>query len=108
MIELNQLASLWNGHYVQLWKPPEKDKFNAYQGDRGEFVVRLRELLAEFDASSQVTQLPTVFDKKLAEIVLRFQVVNGLDADGIVGPKTWILVNNLANAERPRLRLKGG
>lgn len=101
--ELNQLASLWNGNYVQLWKIPGKGKYILREGDVGDNVLRLRERLTVIDMDSLEAITPTVFDETLTERVSRFQTKNGLDADGVVGPKTWILLNNTLNAERPRL-----
>ncbi len=104
--ELNQLVALWNGHYVLLSKIPVKGKYLLRQGDNGKNVVGLRELLASVDEDVMETPTPWFYDEKLARLVVKFQVDNGLVADGVVGPKTWVLLHNRANTTQPRLILK--
>jgi len=42
----------------------------------------------------------------LEQRVKAFQVAAGINADGIVGPRTWILLNN-SDADIPRLSTRG-
>ncbi|HFD10847.1 MAG TPA: hypothetical protein ENJ32_00020, partial [Crenotrichaceae bacterium] len=104
---LSQLVPLWNGNYVQLWKPFGPGKYILRQGDQGKNVFKLRELLAAFDDKSLETVTPLIFDEVLTRIVTQFQIKSGLDADGVVGPKTWILLNNSVDTGRPWLIMKG-
>ncbi|MEE9412064.1 MAG: AAA family ATPase [Methylococcales bacterium] len=104
--ELNHLVSLWNGNYVQLVKIPGKGKYILRQGDRASNVVKLRQMLASFNAKSMVTKTPGLYDKALANLVIQFQAEKGLTADSVVGPKTWLFLDNTINTKRPRLLLK--
>ena len=104
--ELNQLVSLWNGNYVQLVKIPGEGKYILRVGDRNKNVVKLRERLASFNAKILVTNTPNYYDKALARHVIQYQAEKGLVADGVVGPKTWLLLDNAINTQRPRLIVK--
>jgi general secretion pathway protein A len=104
--ELNQLVSLWNGNYVQLVKIPGKGKYILRVGDRNKNVVKLRQMLVSFNANVLVTKTPAYYDKALARLVIQYQAKKGLVADGVVGPKTWLLLDNTINTKRPRLILK--
>jgi len=101
--DLNQLMPLWNGNYVQLWKIPGKGKYILRKGDQGDNVVRLRNLLAQIENKPLDSKTPMSFDQELSDLVTHFQTNSGLEADGVVGPKTWILLNNSVNPDRPRL-----
>jgi general secretion pathway protein A len=104
--ELNQLVSLWNGNYVQLVKMPGKGKYILRVGDRNQNVVKLRQMLVSFNTNVLVTKTPDYYDKALARLVIQYQAKKGLVADGVVGPKTWLLLDNTINSKRPRLILK--
>ena len=43
------------------------------------------------------------FDELMVEDVRTFQRSEGLDADGLVGPYTLILMNSRLNTDQPRL-----
>ena len=105
--ELTQLVLLWNGSYVQLWKPPGIGKYLLREGDQSDKVRRLRKLLISFDQDITETPSPGLFDDTLTDSVIRFQKASGLKADGVVGPKTWILLRNATDNERPRLMIEG-
>ena len=56
------------------------------QGDRGEVVTQLQDFLSNAGSSLKIDG---IFGNGTASAVRAFQKKNGLDADGIVGPKTW-------------------
>jgi general secretion pathway protein A len=62
---------------------------------RGEAILWLRQQLALVDGISDVAD-STVFDDALRQRVKNFQRNNGLQADGVVGARTMILLNSLA------------
>src|SRR5688572_3784148 len=58
-------------------------------------IIRKR-LLMEYEpqkARSLKTQTDTIFDENLATLVKKFQTLNGVKADGIIGPETVKLMN---------------
>lgn len=59
-------------------------------GDRDPVVIQLRQLLAKRGVVANYTVSdPNLFDPGLTQLVKAFQKASGLEADGIVGPRTW-------------------
>lgn len=65
-------------------------------GDAGEYVTYLQEVLAETGAGSMIFLSVTgSFDDATEQLVRFFQAMHGLDVDGIVGPKTWTVIHEM-------------
>lgn len=79
-----------------------RDGRTMKKGDRSERVVALRDRIAlEDDLRKELDQSTDLFDEALEEAVRRFQRLHGLDADGVVGPKT-VATLNVSVEERVR------
>jgi general secretion pathway protein A len=91
-----------------LWRPT-LDVPLLGPGSTGESVTWLRERLALADGESiEPTSGEDLFDDELQERLQRFQKANGLNADGIAGPWTMILLNNIQlPPETPTLEVGG-
>ena len=63
------------------------------QGSRGNLVKYLQFMLSTMGYS--VGSMDGIFGSNTAAAVRAFQQANGLDADGIVGRRTWYKLNNL-------------
>jgi murein L,D-transpeptidase YcbB/YkuD len=75
---------------------------------RGEEVVRLRRSLEAIDGALPASGDPALFDETLAERVRSFQRARQLEADGIVGARTQIVMSTeLGSPDTPYL-LEGG
>lgn len=98
------LARLWTGEFELVWR------MNAgvaliHRGMRGDAVVWLRQHLARAmadaaDAANDAdgaAQAPVsrYFGSGVESRVRNFQLMNGLKPDGLVGPRTQILLNGL-------------
>lgn len=72
-------------------------------------IPALRERLVregfDFDATAAATETPEVFDKSLEAAVKAFQTRHGLDADGVVGPRSFVSLNRTAQDRVDQLRL---
>jgi general secretion pathway protein A len=92
---LPEIEALWPGDFVMLWRPV-LDIPLLGQGSTGEAVTWLRERLALADGEPKA-KITTEdrFDAALQSRLQRFQEANGLNADGIAGPWTMIMLNNL-------------
>ena len=74
--------------------------------DRDERIPALRARLAVTDAAVETNPLdPTLYDTGLASAVERFQLQHGLDADGLVGPRTLAAMNVPVDARIDQLRV---
>lgn len=56
------------------------------RGDKGDAVVELQSLLSKVGSTLQIDG---IFGTGTASAVRAFQTKNGLEVDGVVGPKTW-------------------
>ncbi|MFM1884881.1 MAG: hypothetical protein RL026_38 [Pseudomonadota bacterium] len=101
-----QLEQEWRGAFLLLWSPDDPDTRPLALGAGGDTVRMLRRKLARFEPS-----LPTGsdnFDEALQDVLRRFQAAHGLQADGIAGVQTALLLDAVYGpADRPSLRRAG-
>lgn len=60
------------------------------KGDEGDLVKRLQNKLLD---SGEEVSVTSVFDDMTKQAVINFQTKNNLKADGVVGPKTWVILS---------------
>ena len=94
-VPLAQLTPLWNGQYLLLWRS-QIDLLLIGPGNTGEAVLWLRRRLALAAGQAAPEPLSATFDKTLGEQLRTFQRDQGLQADGMAGGRTLVLLNNLA------------
>jgi len=105
---LEQLTPLWTGDYLLLWRTPVVQRVLG-PGASGEEVRWLRQRLAVATGQTLSEPLPELFDAALAEQVRNFQREQGLQPDGLAGPRTLVLLSGLApEPGAPMLRAKTG
>lgn len=98
------LDEYWDGEFLVLWQPPPVGGAVIGPGSSGESVRWLRNLLSQVPELAFEATSSGVFDQSLWETVRRFQELQGLDADGVAGPKTLIRLHNVVGMpEIPRL-----
>ncbi len=98
------LDERWSGDYLMLWRLPPSGLRYIGKGSSGEGVVWLRERLAGLPGQSLGDTTSPRFDAALAEAVRRFQEDNGLNVDGVAGPRTLVLLSNVTSpGDVPRL-----
>ncbi|MEM6707234.1 MAG: AAA family ATPase [Pseudomonadota bacterium] len=95
-----ELRDSWFGSFVVVWQTPPRYPGNLRSGDRHPTVEWLREQMIHLTALPLESNQSQRFGKDLEEAVVLFQEQEGLLADGIVGPETWIRIHQ-------RLRLPG-
>ena len=97
------LDERWSGDYLILWRPPPFNGTVIGRGSGADAVAWLRERIAALPGAS-IDAKPARYDAALTEAVKRFQSEQGLSVDGVAGPHTLILLNNvLSSADVPRL-----
>ena len=92
-LPLEQIGLLWTGEFLMLWRRETDESFIGPQ-TQGESVAWLRRRLAEAENRPPSPTASTVWDDALRESLLRFQVAQGLDRDGLAGPRTLIVLSN--------------
>ena len=97
----------FGGEFTTLWRGPRAFREMVAQGDRGADVDWLAQRLAGL-ASSTAPALDTPFDARLKEALRAFQAAQGLKADGVAGPHTYMRLNQLSGVAEPRLLAANG
>ena len=104
-VQVKDLEEYWFGAYLLFWKPAGGSDEQIGPGMQSDKVRWLRQSLATIDADYQPNeQNSDVFDPELEERLIAFQREHRLEADGLAGQKTQIIINTLlASDDRPRL-----
>ena len=105
-VPVADLTHYWFGQFMILWRPPNANEQQIGPGTRSPNVVWLRESLAEINKRNlEFTGDSEVFDDQLATLLIEFQRRHRLDADGIAGLKTQIIINSMLESNQsPRLK----
>ena len=94
-VTVDELTRDWLGHYRVLWKTPPKGSAVLRPGDQGSDVAWLREQMQRATGLTSIAPDPRYYDDGLKQLVQEFQRNQGLQDDGIAGPRTLIYLNNL-------------
>ncbi len=90
----NDIAAIWSGDYLLLWRPPAAYQDTMQRGRKGPDVAWLRNRMAELAGEPAEPMAEATFDADLKARVMSFQRSHPLSVDGIVGPQTLIHLNN--------------
>ncbi len=103
---IEQMVTHWDGYYLMLWKSPLKDGKTIHPGQSSRGVFWVRKQLALKPSHSLSTQYSILFNEELKGEVIKFQKQQNLLTDGIIGPRTFIHLQNIDPKDlSPKLRL---
>lgn len=104
-VGLDVLTDYWLGQFLLLWRPANDNDQPIGPGMKSENVRWLRQSLETIDTGFNSTSGdPDLFDTELQEQLIAFQRQHRLEADGIAGQKTIIIINSLLAVDgTPRL-----
>ena len=104
-VPTEQLSRYWFGQFILVWRPAIGDDQPIRPGTQGESVRWLRESLVSLNSGERpVSVNADIYDADLQEQVIAFQRRHRLEADGLAGQKTQIIINSLlASDDIPRL-----
>jgi general secretion pathway protein A len=106
-VPTSALADYWFGQFMLVWRPVNGSDQAIGPGMRGETVLWLRESLAALAGTRQSAAGSDLYDSELEQRVIAFQRQHRLEADGLAGQKTQIIINTLlANNDAPRLTMR--
>lgn len=91
VIPASSLADVWDGSFLLLWKQPQGVGNYLKEGATGPSALWLRRAVDRIEGTSTTGN---TYDADLVARVKRFQRSVGLTPDGIVGPRTFILLQN--------------
>jgi general secretion pathway protein A len=91
VIPASALGDVWDGSFFLLWRSANEVNGHITLGAQGPAALWLRRAI---DRIEGINTSGEVFDEQLLTRVKRFQREVGLAPDGIVGPRTLILLQN--------------
>ncbi|CAM5782754.1 ExeA family protein [Rhizobacter fulvus] len=98
-IKLVSLASLWRGDFATFWRVPVGMTGKVIDAGSGAPAAGVARQLAALNG------LPVAAsDSEWKSQVSAFQLAQGLKADGIAGPTTFMQLNRATGVDEPRLR----
>lgn len=104
-VPIASLSPYWFGQALILWRPPNGSDQPIGPASTGDNVRWLRESLAALDDDFTVAaDTGDAFDEELVGQLQAFQRKHRLEADGVAGLKTQIIINSLLETDDlPRL-----
>ncbi len=99
VVSRDEIEARWYGDYLVAWPQAPDWPREIGLGDTGEPVERIVQLARR---APEAYDGPPAFDAGFERWLVDFQVRNGLEADGIVGPKTLLYLMRYS-IEEPRL-----
>ena len=98
-VSITDLASLWFGDFLLVWRPPVLPARDLRPGSSGEDVRWLRRRLLELNGKSQPPDGGSdVYDPELTRLVEEFQRTRRLSVDGVASILTQIAVDAARSA----------
>jgi len=101
-VSLAALAQMWRGDFATFWRAPGGYLNNIADGESGPAVDALAAQLATARGQALPSH-PQRFDMTLKSQVSAFQLAQGLKADGVAGPTTFMQLNRASGIDEPRL-----
>ena len=102
-VNISDIEAQWSGDYMLLWNPPPGYVGDMIPGIKNTLVPWLESQLALVQKREVKFPGNKVFNSELIRHVKKFQLLNGLIPDGIVGTNTLILLNSAADSSLPQL-----
>ena len=104
-VPVADVSNLWFGQFVLIWRPRSGTSVAISPGMQNKNVRWLRQSLAALDSSYQPQPADSdYFDDDLQRQLVEFQRRHRLEADGLAGQKTQIIINSLLALDgTPRL-----
>lgn len=99
-VTLAALAARWNGEWSTLWRAPAGFDPRAPEREGGKLSGWLDEQLAKAGVPASQRE----GGGSLRTRIRSFQLAQGLPADGVLGPLTFMQLNRGAGLDEPRLR----
>jgi general secretion pathway protein A len=104
IVSLAALASAWRGDFATFWRaPPGYAGNRIVDGNPGPLADWLATQLASLEGGTQPATRQ-ISDVALKAKISAFQQAQGLDADGLAGPITFMQLNRATGVDEPRLR----
>jgi len=104
-VSLNDLAKVWRGDFMTLWRTPPGYKQRLEAGSSGEAVTWLAQRLAKWQ-QQPMPEGPQRYEPALQAKVHSFQITHGMEPDGVAGAMTLMQLNRLTGDDEPVLAVE--
>ena len=105
--DAEEIGKHWYGDYSLFWRTSLNYAGNIRPGHRGPEAAWVDKQLSLVNGRKAYEGKDLMYDDRLVNEVKKFQLVEGLVPDGIIGPHTLILLNNASGNSGPTLTFKG-
>jgi general secretion pathway protein A len=102
IVSLNELSRFYRGRLLTFWQAPKSFREKVRIGYQGDDVNWLATQMAKLNGQPEPLA-NRAFNKGLSNQIYSFQQLHGLVTDGVVGPKTYMLINAAIGVNEPRL-----
>jgi general secretion pathway protein A len=102
-VPLPMLAQMWRGDFATFWRAPAGYVNMVRDGEASPVVDTLATQLASALGEPAPVGAKQRFDATLKSRVTTFQLAQGLKADGVPGPTTFMQLNRATGVDEPRL-----
>lgn len=106
-VSLGALATRFDGSYTTLWKAPRDFREQVGAGAVGPDVDWAAARLAGLNASP-APRPGEPLEAPMQRALRAFQTKQNLKADGLIGPRTYMRLNQLSGVDEPRLLAAAG
>ncbi len=96
-VPIAAISRYWFGDFLLLWRPPLAVAKSLGPGMRGAEVRWLRDNLRAAQGLPQMARTNDVYDEELTRLVQDFQRSHRLNADGVAGVQTQIVLDTVLN-----------
>jgi general secretion pathway protein A len=96
-VPIASISRYWFGDFLLLWRPPLAVVKSLVPGMRGAEVKWLRDNLRVAQGLPQAAPASDVYDEDLTRLVQDFQRQHRLNADGVAGVQTQIVLDTVLN-----------
>ncbi len=100
-VSVKDLAHAWLGQYTAIWNVPRGYHKLMIEGQHGIFINWLRHALLAADSIPDNGS--DIYDAELAKRLRSFQLSEGIQPDGVIGPQTMMRLAMISNHKLPRL-----
>ena len=103
-VSIGELSRYWFGDFILLWRPDTRDIRPLSPGMHGAQVRQLRQELWHLRGKPAAATVSDVYDGELSQLVRDFQHAHRLNADGVAGVQTLVVLNSvMAKPDSPQL-----
>ncbi|HEY8027770.1 MAG TPA: AAA family ATPase [Burkholderiaceae bacterium] len=101
------LMPYFHGEFATIWRAPPDYREQIHPGDKGLDIDWLAARLAKLNGTGE-PEPGSRYDSAMMQQVRAFQLAQGLNADGVVGPKTIMQLVRAGDSAEPRLMSGAG